>query len=129
MAQYIDKDALIADIEIKRDRIKKGIISIPLTGSDRAYATFEYEILGKIKDFLDTLEVKEVDISSISENLAEAEEYLNYTHTSNLAHNKPMIAARLRKAIKELYSAGLFQLTHDEKYRLESLGLKAQKGK
>ena len=70
----------------------------------------------------------EVDISSISESLAEADEYLSYTHTSNLSHNKPMIAARLRRAIKELYNAGLFQLTHDEKYRLERLGLKSQKG-
>ena len=61
MAQYIDKDALVAEIEKWRDGITKGIFSIPLTGSDRASATFEYEILGKIKDFLDTLEVKEVD--------------------------------------------------------------------
>ena len=59
MAQYIDKSALVAEIEKWRDGIKKGIFSIPLTGSDKAYATFEYEILGKIKDFLDTLEVKD----------------------------------------------------------------------
>ena len=63
MAQYIDKDALVAEIEKWRDGIKKGVFSIPLTGSDRAYATFEYEILGKIIDCLDTLEVKEVDLN------------------------------------------------------------------
>ena len=62
MAQLIDKDALVAEIERRRDGIRKGIFSIPLTGSDRAYATFEYEILGKIKDFLDTIEVKDVDL-------------------------------------------------------------------
>lgn len=61
MAHLIDKSALVAEIEKKRDRIKKGIFSIPLTGRDRAFATIEYEILGKIKEFLDTLEVKEVD--------------------------------------------------------------------
>jgi hypothetical protein len=64
MAHYIDKDALVAEIERRRDRITKGIFSIPLTGSDRASATFEYEILGKIKDFINTLEVKEVDLEN-----------------------------------------------------------------
>lgn len=62
MIQYIDKDALVAEIEDWRDKIRKGIFDIPLTGSDRAYATFEYEILGKIKDFINTLEVKGVDL-------------------------------------------------------------------
>lgn len=60
--KLIDKDAVVAKIEKWRDGIKKGIFSIPLTGSDRAYATFEYEMLGKVKDFLDTPEVKEVDL-------------------------------------------------------------------
>lgn len=59
MTQYIDKAAVVAELEDWRDKIKKGIFSIPLTGSDRAYATFEYEILGKVRDFLDTLEVKD----------------------------------------------------------------------
>lgn len=62
MTQYISKTALVAEIEDWRDKIKKGIFSIPLTGSDKAYATFEYEILGKVRDFLDTLEVKEVGL-------------------------------------------------------------------
>lgn len=62
--KLIDKDASVAEIERRRDRITKGIFSIPLTGSDRAYATFEYEILGKIKDFLDSLEVKEVNLEN-----------------------------------------------------------------
>jgi len=59
--KLIDKAAVVAELEDWRDKIKKGILTIPLTGSDRAYATFEYEILGKVRDFLDTLEVKEVD--------------------------------------------------------------------
>ena len=62
-------------------------------------------------------------VTSISENLAEAYEYLSYTHTSNLAHNKPMVAARIKRAIKSLFKAGLFKLTHDEKVRMEGLGL------
>lgn len=61
MEKYIKKDAVVAELEDWRDKIKKGIFSIPLTGSDRAYATFEYEILGKVRDFLETIETKEVD--------------------------------------------------------------------
>jgi ATP/maltotriose-dependent transcriptional regulator MalT len=62
-------------------------------------------------------------VTSISENLAEAYEYLSYTHTSNLAHNKPMVAARIKRVIKSLFKVGLFKLTHDEKARMENLGL------
>jgi hypothetical protein len=62
-------------------------------------------------------------VTSISENLAEAYEYLSYTHTSNLSHNKPMVAARIKRAIKSLLKVGLFKLTHDEKVRMEDLGL------
>ena len=61
MAHYIDKAALVAEIDDWRDKIKKGIFTIPLEGRERADATFEYEILGIVRDFLDTLEVKEVD--------------------------------------------------------------------
>ena len=60
MTQYIDKSTLVAEIERWRDGIKKGIFSIPLTGRDKVFATFEYEILGKVKDILDTIEMKEV---------------------------------------------------------------------
>ena len=72
MKQYIDKSAVVAEIDDWRDKIKKGIFSIPLTGSDKAYATFEYEILGKVRDLLDTLEVKEVE--EPSKDLEEAAE-------------------------------------------------------
>ena len=58
MEQYILKSALVAEIDSWRDNIIKSISDIPLTGRDRADATFEYEILGKIKDFLDFFEVK-----------------------------------------------------------------------
>lgn len=61
MTQYIDKATLVAEIEDWRDKIKKGVFSIPLSGKEKAYATFEYSVLGKVRDFLDTLEVKEVE--------------------------------------------------------------------
>lgn len=62
MAQYIDKAAVVAGIDDWRDKIKKGVFSIPLTGNERAYSAFEYEVLGKVISYLDTLEVKEVDL-------------------------------------------------------------------
>ena len=60
--KLIDKSALVAEIEKWQDEIKKGIFSISLTGSDRAYAAHEYEILGKVKSFIDAIKVKEVDV-------------------------------------------------------------------
>lgn len=63
--KLIDKSAVVAEIEDWRDKIKKGIFSIPLSGKEKAYATFEYEVLGKVLLFLDTLEVKEVDFEKM----------------------------------------------------------------
>lgn len=65
--KLINKDALIAEIESWRDNIIRGISDIPLTGRDRADATFEYEILGKLKDSLDFFEVKEVQEATASD--------------------------------------------------------------
>ena len=122
MEQYIPKSALVAEIE---RRIKN---LYPKVGQGMIITKILKDHYEDLVSFIDTLEVIEVDISSVSENLAEADEYLDYTSTGNLAHNKPMVNARLRRAIKELYNAKLFKLTHDEKYRIERLGLKAQKG-
>ena len=61
MAEYISKSALVAEIDDWRDKIKKGVFGIPLECRQRADAAFEYEILGRVIDFLYTLEVKEVD--------------------------------------------------------------------
>ena len=117
--KLIDKDALIAEIEKRQ-----AILNI-----DSPFGTGGMIELEYLKTtILETLEVKEVDVSNISENLAEAYEYLDFTSTGNLAHNKPMVKARLKKAIRGLFDARLFELTHDEKYRMENLGLKAQKG-
>lgn len=119
--KLIDKDALVAEIENLLDKGKY------LEEYDCAYRDGNNGALYALKNKLDTLEVKEVDISSVSENLAEAYQYLGYTHTGNLAHNKPMVSARLKRAIQGLFDGGLFKLTHDEKYRMERIGLKAQK--
>lgn len=123
MEYLIDKSALIVEVE---KRIKE---------TESMQPKFDQFWAGQISAFkgilkiLDTFDVKEVDFCIISKNLMEVHEYLDFTHTSNIAHNKPMVAARLKKAIQELYNAGLLKLTHDEKYRIKSLSLKAQKGK
>lgn len=122
MEKYISKDALVAEIENLLDKGKY------YDDYDCAFRDGNNSALYALKGKIDTIEVKEVDFCTISESVMEAYEYLDFTHTSNLAHNKPMVAARLKKAIQELYNAGLLKLIHDEKYRMENLGLKAQKG-
>lgn len=119
--KLIDKSAVVAEIE----RVKEFYENI-----QKLKPVYESNIkdCNDLLSFIDTLEVKKVNVSLISENLAVAHEYLDYTSTGNLAHNKPMVNARLKWAIKGLFDAGLFELTHDKKYRMKSLGLKAQKG-
>ena len=53
MAHYIDKDALVAEIE---RRYETNII-----GAHNAFRNGKIEALREVKDFIDTLEVKEVD--------------------------------------------------------------------
>ena len=78
MVHLIDKSALVAEIESWRDNIIKSISDIPLTGRDRADATFEYEILGEVKDHLHFFEVKEIGLEdSVKETLAQ--KYIDYT--------------------------------------------------
>lgn len=77
MEKYISKSDVVTEIDDWRDKIKKGIFTIPLEGRQRADATFEYEILGKVRDFLDTLEVKKVEDSKNQEWSADDERNLN----------------------------------------------------
>lgn len=72
MAQYINKASVVAEIDDWRDRIKKGIFTIPLEGCQRADATFEYEILGKVRGFLDNFGIKEVDLEDEVDNILES---------------------------------------------------------
>lgn len=63
MKQYIDKAAVVAEIERRVEAIRKafnepGILS----GVDRTYACAQYEAFKSLLSFLDTLEVKKVDL-------------------------------------------------------------------
>ena len=62
------------EIETWRNNIKKAISTIPLSGKDRADATFEYGILGKVIHLLNNIEVKEVDLEK------EISDYLTLYH-------------------------------------------------
>lgn len=117
--QYVDKAAVVAEIKKLIDEIYSGRPFDSLSSEQQTALGYIKSIMSSIN----TIEVKNVDVNKISESLAEADETLDYTHTSNLVHNKPIIIARLRSAIKELNNAKLFQLTHDIKYRMERLGL------
>lgn len=104
---YIDKDRIVAEIEKWQDEIKKGIFSIPLTGSDRAYAAYEYEILGKVKSVIDTIKVKEVDLEK---------EIMDYFD------NQPIVTRSGGVAYQLIPSAETIAK------HFFALGLKAQKG-
>ena len=94
MTQYIDKATLVAEIDAWRDKIVKGIFTIPLRGHQRADATFEYEILDKIRDFIDTFEVKEVDLEK------EIDLQINKLHT-------PLHYEELKNFTKHFFELGL----------------------
>ena len=59
--KLIDKDAALAVIDKRINQIATGITEIPLTGREKADATLEREVLGKVRSLIDSLEVKEVD--------------------------------------------------------------------
>ena len=62
MDQYIPKDALVAKIEDRCEKILFAIADIPLTGKQRADATHEREVLLNVRKMINDLEVKEVDL-------------------------------------------------------------------
>lgn len=65
MTHLIDKDRIVAEIERRVEAIRKafnepGILS----GVDRTYAYAQYEAFKSLFPYLDTLEVKEVDLEN-----------------------------------------------------------------
>lgn len=66
MAQYIDKDALVVEIERRRNDYIN------------SFMTEQVYMLNNVLDFLNTLEVKEINLEdSIKDNLAQ--KYIDYT--------------------------------------------------
>lgn len=130
MAHYIDKDALVAEIERRLDelydllpdasKVENGSIT-----TSEACNTGKYTALESFRRFLDTLEVKEVDL----ENYNKVKKLLSLSFMHFLDANRPedkMCLSNgecfdIEKAFDELNFAKLFR--YMEKY------LKAQKGK
>lgn len=115
MKQYIDKSALVSEIERLKECNRK------ICGGDfdflkKVYPKHYYstEIYNDILYFLDTLEVKEIDSDK------EARHYLLHEHESPLSavmHQTDLrIEMQYHKDIENAFKAGL------------KLGLKAQKG-
>lgn len=67
LMKLIDKDAALAVIDKRINQIATGITEIPLTGREKADATLEREVLGKVRSLIDTLEVKGVDLDFAKE--------------------------------------------------------------
>lgn len=84
MAHLIDKDALVAEIEDWQYKIKKGLILAPLCRHQRADAAREYEILGLVKDYINTREVKEVDLEKYYHDFLQKEWFGN-SHVRTLS--------------------------------------------
>ena len=60
MTQYIDKSAVVAEIERIVNGLQKNCTPDPMGNIQECLAAAEIETLNMIKDFLDTLEVKDV---------------------------------------------------------------------
>ena len=63
MEQYIPKSALVAEIERRRNICKKVVLDLR-TEENKDYYQGKAEAYKEALDFLDTLEVKEVDLDS-----------------------------------------------------------------
>lgn len=116
MAQYIDKSALVAEINRLKDCCYK-ICAWNLDFLKNTYPEHYYSIktYDKILSFTDTLEVKEVDLEKA------ARKYLLHEHLSplnNILHQADLkTELQYHKDIETAFKAGF------------ELGLKAQKGK
>jgi len=87
MAHYIDKDALVAEIERRRDAALMRQQNLEAIGQETVLNEMIAFELNRIISFIDTLEVKEVDLNKEIANQYEAnyEEYLTYEEFSDIA--------------------------------------------
>ena len=79
MAQYMDKSAVVAVIE-KRKNICKKVVWDLRTQENKDYYQGKAEAYKEVLDLLDTLEVKEVQEEPVSDDLEEASEEYAYTN-------------------------------------------------
>ena len=114
MAQYIDKSALVAEIERKikeGEAVVENVPSSAILGLIQAYKN--------VISFLDTIEVKEVDEEPVSNDL-EAEFVIYLKHKFNI----PQEGNKLKT---NGWNPSPYDLLDIAKHFFE-LGLKAQKG-
>lgn len=98
MEQYIPKTVIVEKIDDWLDKIIKGIATIPLRGRQRADATLEYEILEKVRNFIDTIEVKEVDLDE------EVDKWYNYKASKEFEN---VLYKDIEKCARHFFELGL----------------------
>ena len=98
MAHLIDKDALVAEIE----RLKDKEIGIGLNAYDMGEENGKAEMCNKFLSFLDTLEVKEVDMEK------EIGFYIETSLTgANPIYTKGAVSCIIEKTAKHFFELGL----------------------
>lgn len=68
MKQYVDKAAIVAEIERRMKEIRIGLMEGLLHGYERAYATAQYSAFNSLITFLEILKVKEVQNIPVPDN-------------------------------------------------------------
>ena len=132
MAKYIDKSALVAEIERKYET--------NLIGAHSAFRNGKIEALREVKDFLNTLEVKEVDlekeIHNKIEGLCKLADYMEELAKGDNEGVYPLpnnIIKELEDFAKQFFELGLSVQLPTLIYKpspqklVSELGLKAQK--
>lgn len=117
MGKYIPLDALVAEIEKIKEGLQRNGNPNPLGNLQECLAAAEIEALNLIKDSLDTLEVKEVDLDGerrkyLTEHFNVYEDGILQSKRSNL----PLDTYDVIKIAKHFFEFGL------------SVSNKAQKG-
>ena len=102
MAKYIDKDAVVAEIEKVISGLRRNCNPNPLGNMQECMAAAEIEALNLIKDSLDTFEVKEVDFD------AEWERYFE--------HRGEMATVNVKHLAKHFLELGLHCSQTDDSY-------------
>ena len=102
--KLIDKAALVAEIERRIDRNNEKAASYPSSSEHDYLCRVKEKVYKSLLSFLDTLEVKEVDLEEV------ARHYLLYEHISPLnevLHQADLkVEMQYHKDIEDAYKAG-----------------------
>lgn len=98
MAHYIPKDALVAEIEKFEKALKNAYKPNPFGNVEECMTAAELQALGVVKETIDTLEVKEVDLI-VHTIIAECCDWL--AMRTNLSHDEIEGCRNLMLTVKD----------------------------